>query len=192
MVGARCAASRGAAPRLSVLLHRLCDGEYTADELRQQLEARAGALGLLATDEYEEDDKDQGQEREEDAVAAESTHAMGGAERRLAVMAEVQQRPELPAADDAGIPAVAELSVGDQDVGCDVDVPPSDGALSWGEPEEASQELSQELSSSSSSSSLSTSPQTRSIRRSASFASIASYSKRQHESRNVAMPTVFV
>ncbi len=126
------------APRLSALLQRLCDGELTADGLRQQLEARAAALGLLAAGEGDGEGA-QEQEQEQDAVAAGSVYAIGGAERR-ADSSEEQQRP-----DDAGVPAGAELSAGDQDVGCDVDVPSSGGVLSWGEPQQASQELSQEL-----------------------------------------------
>lgn len=129
---ARHSRGSGAAPRLSVLLQRLCDGDVTADGLRQQLEARAATLGLLAA---HKEDGEGGQQEQEQRHGQEQEQEDAVAERLLAATAAAQQRLELPVAG----------GVSDQDAGCDVDVLSLDGALSWGEPEEASQELSQEL-----------------------------------------------
>ena len=46
------------APRLSSLLHQLCDGAFSADDLLEQLEGRAAALGLLPRDDVGDNDDD--------------------------------------------------------------------------------------------------------------------------------------
>ena len=81
---ARHSRGSGAAPRLSVLLQRLCDGDVTADGLRQQLEARAATLGLLAA---HKEDGEGGQQEQEQRHGQEQEQEDAVAERLLAATA---------------------------------------------------------------------------------------------------------